>query len=112
MKEKFKACIERRLQSFLQELENKEKLFSTAHDDLEARFKQGFFDFEKDIREIDRVLAGSGSADDLAPFEVPSGKLRPPLNPREKKFLTVTLVPFMTVLFPIGIVAAVLSAPV
>ena len=112
LKEKFKARIEQRLQSFLQELENKEKLFSTAHDDLEARFKQGFFDFEKDIREIDRVLAGSGSADDFAPFKVPSGKLRPPLNPRVKKFLTVTLVAFMPVLFPIGIVAAVLSAPV
>ena len=112
LKEKFKACIEQRLQSFLHELENKEKLFSTAHDDLEARFKQGFFDFEKDIREIDRVLAGSGSADDFAPFEVPSGKLRPPLNPRVKKFLTVTLVAFMPILFPIGIAAGVLSAPV
>ena len=77
LKEKFKACIEQRLQSFLQELENKEKLFPTANDDLEARFKQGFFDFEKDVRDIDRVLAGSGSADDLTPFEVPSGELPP-----------------------------------
>ena len=112
LKEKFKACIEQRLQSFLQELENKEKLFSTAHDDLEARFKQGFFDFEKDVREIDRVLAGTGSADDFTPFEVPSGKLCFPLKSRVKKFLTVTLVAFMPVLFPIGIAAGVLSAPV
>ena len=112
LKEKFKACIEQRLQSFLQELEKKEKLFSTAHDDLEARFKQSFFDFEKDVREIDRVLAGSGSADDFTPFEVPSGKLRAPLNPRVKKFLTVTLVAFMPVLFPIGVAAGLLSAPV
>ena len=111
LKEKFKACIKQRLQTFLQQLENKEKLFSTAHDDLEARFKQGFFDFEKDVREIDRVLAGSSSADDFTPFEVPSGKL-PTLNPRVKKFLTVTLVAFMPVLFPIGIAAGVLSAPV
>ena len=112
LKEKYKACIEQRLQSFLQQLENKEKLFSTAHDDLEARFKQSFFDFEKDVREIDRVLAGTGSADVFTPFEVPSGKLRAPLNPRVKKFLTVTLVAFMPVLFPIGIAAGVLSAPV
>ena len=112
LKEKYKACIEQRLQSFLQQLENKEKLFLTAHDDLEARFKQKFFDFEKDVREIDRVLAGSGSADDFTPFEVPSGKLHAPLNPRVKKFLTVTLVAFMPVLFPIGIAAGVLSAPV
>ena len=112
LKEKFKACIEQRLQSFLQELENKEKLFSTAHDDLEARFKKGFFDFEKDVRDIDRVLAGSGSADDFTPFKVPSGELRPLLNPRVKKFLTVTLVAFMPVLFPIGIAAGILSAPV
>ena len=111
-KEKFKACVEQRLQSFLRQLENKEKLFSAAHDDLTGRFKQGFFKLEKNIREIDRVLAGSGSADDFAPFEVPSGKLRPPLNPRVKKFLTVTLVAFMPILFPIGIAAGVLSAPV
>ena len=112
LKEKFKACIEQRLQSFLQQLENKEKLFSSAHDDLEARFTQGFYDLEKVFREIDRVLAGSGSADDFTPFVVPSDKLRLPLNPRVKKFLTVTLVAFMPVLFPIGIAAGVLSAPV
>ena len=112
LKEKFKACIEQRLQSFLQEFENKEKLFSTAHNDLEARFKKGFFDFEKEFRELDRVLAGSDSADDFPFFEVPSGKLRPPLNPRVKKFLTITLVAFMPVLFPIGIAAGILSAPV
>ena len=111
LKEKFKACIEQRLQSFLQQLENKEKLFSTAHDDLEARFKQGFFDFEKDIREIDRVLAGE-STDDFTPFEIPCGKLSPPLNPRLKKFLAVSLVAFMPVLFPIGLAAGLLSAPV
>ena len=53
LKEKYKASIEQRLQLFLQELENEEKLFSAAQDDLEARFKQGFFDFEKDVRDID-----------------------------------------------------------
>lgn len=111
LKGKFKACIEQRLQSFLQELENKEKLFKTAHDDLEARFKQGFFDFEKDIREIDRVLADD-SMDDFTPFEIPSGKLSPPLNSRMKKFLAVSLVAFMPVLFPIGFAAGLLSAPV
>ena len=111
LKEKYNQCIEQRLQSFLQKLENKEKLFSTAHSDLEGRFHRGFFDFEKDIREIDRVLVGE-SMDEFMPFEVHPGKLRPPLDPRVKKFLVVSLVAFMPVLFPIGIAAGVLSAPV
>ena len=111
LKETYNACIEQRLQSFLQKLENKEKLFTTAHSDLEARFHRGFFDFEKDIREIDRVLVGE-SMDEITLFEVQPGKLRPPLDPRVKKFLLVSLVAFFPVLFPIGLAAGVLSAPV
>ena len=111
LKEMYNTCIEQRLQSFLQKLEDKEKLFTTAHSDLEACFRRGFFDFEKDIREIDRVLVGE-SMDEFMPFEVHPGKLRPPLDPRVKKFLVVSLVAFMPVLFPIGFAAGVLSAPV
>ena len=110
LKETYNACIEQRLQSFLQKFENKEKLFSPAHSDLEARFHRGFFDFEKDIREIDRVLVGE-SMDEIILFEVHPGKLRPPLDPRVKKFLVVSLLAFLPVLFPIGLAAGVLAAP-
>ena len=111
LKEMYNTCIEQRLQLFLQKLEHKEKLFTTAHSDLAACFQRGFFDFEKEIREIDRVLVGE-SMDEFMPFEVHPGKLRPPLDPRVKKFLAVSLVAFMPVLFPIGFAAGLLSAPV
>ena len=110
LKETYNACIEQRLQSFLQKLENKEKLFTTAHSDLEARFHRGFFDFEKDIREIDRVLVGE-SMDEIILFQVHPGKLRPPLDPRLKKLLVVSMVAFLPVLFSIGLAAGVLAAP-
>ena len=111
LKKTYDACIERRLESFLQKLENKEKIFEKAHADLDARFHRGFFDFENDIREIDRALVGE-SMDEFMPFDFHPGKLRPPLDPRVKKFLMVTLGIFMPVLFPIGLAAGVLSAPV
>ena len=111
LKETYGACIEKRLQSHLQKLEDERKFFQTAHADLEERFHRGFFEFEKDICEIDRVLVGE-SMDEFMPFEVHPGKLRPPLHPRLKKFLVVSLVAFMPVLFPIGFAAGVLSAPV
>ena len=79
--ETYNTCIKQRLQSFLQQLENKEKLFTTSHSDLAACFHRVFFDFEKDIREIDRVLVGE-STDEFMPFEVHPGELRPPLDPR------------------------------
>jgi len=111
LKETYNACIERRLESFLQILENKKKIFEKAHADLDARFHRGFFDFENDIREIDRALVGE-SMDEFLPFDFDPGKLRPPMDPRVKKFLIVTLGIFMPVLFPIGLAAGVLSAPV
>ena len=113
MKEIYKTCIEQRLKSYLQELENDEKLFTKAHADLDARFHRGFFEFEKDIREIDRVLVGDCMDDDaFNTFDFNLDKLRPPLDARVKKFLSLTSAIFMPVLFPIGLAAGVLSAPV
>ena len=111
LKEMYNACIEQRLESLLQTWENKEKLFATAHADLETRFHRGFFEFEKDIRDIDRVLVGE-SMDEFMPFEVDPEKLCLPMDPRVKKFLVLTLGIFLPILFPIGLAAGFLSAPV
>ena len=111
LKEMCNACIEQRLESLLQKWENKEKLFATAHADLEARFRRGFFEFEKDIRDIDQVLVGE-STDEFTPFHVDPGKLCLPMDPRVKKFLVLTMGIFMPILFPIGLAAGFLSAPV
>ncbi|KAL9963714.1 hypothetical protein ACROYT_G027248 [Oculina patagonica] len=111
IKKIYSRCIEERFQSFLQNWENREKLFTKAHTDLERRFHQGFCDFEKDIRDIDRVLVGE-SGDEFMPFEVRPGRLCSPSDPRMKKFLVLTLGIFMPVLIPVGLAAGVLSAPV
>ena len=100
IKEAYSRYIEERFQSFLQNWENKEKLFTKAHIDLEKRFHKGFCDFENDIRDIDRVLVGE-PRDECSPSD-----------PRMKKFLVLTLGLFMPVLIPVGLAAVVLSAPV
>ena len=106
LKKIYKECIEQRLEVFLEKLENKEKLFAKAHAELQELFHRGFFDFEKDIRNIDEVLVGE-SMD-----EIKNDKLCPPLDERVKKFLVLTSASFVPVLFPIGMAAGVLSAPV
>ena len=111
IKEAYSRCIGERFQSFLQKWENKEKLFTEAHADLEKRFQQGFCDFENDICDIDRVLVGE-SRDEFLPFEFRSKRLCSPSDPRMKKFLVLTLGLFMPVLIPVGLAAGVLSAPV
>ena len=112
MKEIYTRCIEERFRCFLQNWENRrEKLFMKAQADLERRFHQGFCDFEKDIRAIDRVLVGE-SEDEFLPFETRPGRLSLPSDPRMKKFLVLTLGIFMPVLFPVGLAPGFLSAPV
>ena len=111
LKETYNVCMEQRLESFLQKLENKEKIFAKARNDLDARFHEGFFDFENDIHEIDRTLLGE-SVDEFMSLDFHPDKLRSPLDPRVKKFLVVTLSIFMPVLFPVGLAAGILSAPV
>ena len=111
IKEGYSRCIEKRLESFLQTWETREKLFAKAHADLEARFNQGFFEFEKEIRDIDRVLVGE-SGDDFRPFEIRPGRMFSPLDPRMRKFLVLTGMIFLPVLIPVGLAAGVLSAPV
>ncbi|KAL9963713.1 hypothetical protein ACROYT_G027246 [Oculina patagonica] len=111
IKKIYSRCIEERFQSFLQNWENREKLFTKAHADLERRFHQGFRDFEEDIRDIDRVLVGE-LGDEFIPFKIRPGRSWSPLDPRKKKFLVLTLGIFMPVLIPVGLAAGVLSAPV
>ena len=112
LKKIYIQCVEQRLEEFLQTLENENKLFFKARSELEERFRQGFFEFEKDVRDIDQVLVGESADEVLLQFEVGPDKLRPPLDARVKKFLFLTSVVFMPVLFPIGSAVGVLSAPV
>ena len=108
IKEGYSRCIEQRLESSLQSWEKREKLFEKAHEDLEARFDKGFFEFEKEIRDIDHVLVGE-SGDDFRPFEIPPGRMFSPLDQRMGKFLVLTGVIFWPVLIPVGLAAGVLS---
>ena len=112
LKKFYIQCVEQRLEKFLQTLEKEEQLFVKARADLEERFRRGFFEFEKDVRDIDQVLVGESADEVLLQFEVGDDKLRPPLDARVKKFLFLTSVVFMPVLFPIGLAVGVLSAPV
>ena len=105
-------CVEQRLEKFLLTLEKEDQLFAKARADLEERFFRGFFEFEKDVKDIDRALVGESTDEVLLQLEVGPDKLRPPLDARVKKFLFLTSVVFMPVLFPIGLAAGVLSAPV
>ena len=98
----YNQCLEQRLEKFLRVLKKRDELFVKAHKDLEERFRREFFEFEKDLRDIDLVLIGE-STDEA---------LRSPLDARVKKFIFLTSVVFMPVLFPIGLAAGVLSAPV
>ena len=107
LKNIYNQCLEQRFEKLLQTLETRKELFSKAHADLDQRFRQGFFEIEKDVRDIDQVLVGESTDEGLLQFEDPS-----PLDSRVKKFLFLTSVVFMPVLFPIGLAAGVLSAPV
>ena len=107
LKNFYNQCLEQRFEKLLQTLEKRKQLFSKAHADLEQRFRQGFFEIEKDVRDIDQVLVGESTDEVLLQFED-----RSPLDSRVKKFLFLTSVVFMPVLFPIGLAAGILSAPV
>ena len=107
LKNIYNQCLEQRFEKILQNLEKSEQLFSKAHADLEQRFRQGFFEFEKDVRDIDQILVGESTDEVSLQFED-----RSPWDSRVKKFIFLTSVVFMPVLFPIGLAAGVLSAPV
>ncbi|RMX41275.1 hypothetical protein pdam_00023432, partial [Pocillopora damicornis] len=111
MKEAFTACIEQRFEYTLQKWESTDNFFSQAHLELEALFDKGFLEFEREIRDIDRVLVGS-DVDDFQHFEIRPGRMFSPLDPRMKKFLVMTGVIFWPVLMSVGLAAGVLSAPV
>lgn len=107
LKNIYNQCLEQRFEKLLQTLEKRKQLFSKAHADLEKRFHQEFFEIEKDVRAIDQVLVGESTDELLLQFED-----RSPLDSRFKKFIFLTGVFFMPVLFPIGLAAGILSAPV
>ena len=64
--ETFSRCIKQRFEHTLQNWESKENVFSQAHLELKAPFDRGFLEFEREIRDIDRVLVG-GDVDDYQP---------------------------------------------
>ena len=107
LKNIYNQCLEQRFEKILQNLEKREQIFSKAHADLEQRFREGFFEFENDVRDIDQVLVGECTDELSLQFED-----RSPLDARVKKFIFLTSVVFMPVLFPIGLAAGVFSAPV
>ena len=109
--ETFSRCIEQRFEYTLQNWESKENVFSQAHLELKARFDRGFLEFEREIRDIDRILVG-GDVEDYRPFEIRPGRMFSPVDSRMKKFLVMTGVIFWPVLMSVGLVAGVLSAPI
>ena len=109
--EAFSRCIEQRFEYTLQKWESAENVFSLARAELEALFDKGFLEFEREIRDIDRVLVG-GDVDDFRPFEIRPGRMFPPLDSRMKKFLVMTGMIFWPVLMSVGLAAGLLSAPV
>ena len=93
--------------------ESTENVFSQARAELEAQLDKGFQEFEREFRDIDRVLSGNhGDVDDFRPLEICPGLMCLPLDPRMKKFLVMTGVIFWPVLVPVGPAVGVLSAPV
>ena len=111
MMEAFSRCIEQRFEYTLQKWESTENVFSLSRAELEALFDKGFLEFEREIRDIDRVLVG-GDMDDFQPFEIRPGRMFPQLDSSMKKFLVMTDMTFWLVLVSVGLAAGVLSAPV
>ena len=82
--ETFSRCIEQRFEYTLQNWESKENVFSQAHLELKALFDRGFLEFEREIRDIDRILVG-GDVEDYRPFEIRPGRMFSPVDSRMKK---------------------------
>ena len=83
--ETFSRCIEQRFKHTIQNWESKENVFSQAHLELKALFDRGFLEFEREIRDIDRVLVG-GDVDDYQPFEIRPGRMFSPVDSRMASF--------------------------
>ena len=110
-KEAFSRCIEQRFENILQNWESTENAFFQARAELEALFNEGFLEFEREIRDIDRVLVES-DVDDYRPFETRPDRIFSPLDSKVKKFLVMTGMIFWPVIMSVGLAAGVLSAPV
>ena len=103
MKKAFSRCIEQRFENILKDWERTEKCFSQAHAELRAQFEKDVLEFEREIRDIDRVLVGSG-VDDFRLCEIRSGRKFSP-------FLMMIGVIFWPVRMSVGLAAGVLSVP-
>jgi len=101
IRETYSRYIEERFLSYIYKWELNEQLLAKAYEDLDRRLYQGFYDLEKDIRDIDWILIGE-STDETVPCETPPTNI----------FLVMSLGIFMPVLIPVGLAAGVLFAPV
>ena len=110
-KKEFSRCIEQRFENILQNWESTENAFFQAREELKALFNKGYLEFEREIRDIDRVLVES-DVDDCRPFETRPDRIFSPLDSKVKKFLVMTGMIFWPVMMSVGLVAGVLSAPV
>ena len=106
MMEAFSRCIEQRFEYTLQKWESTENVFSLARAELEALFDKGFLEFEREIRDIDRVLVG-GDVDEFRPFEIRPDRMFPPLDFGMKELLVMTGMAFwnvfVSIVFPLGL---------
>ena len=93
MMEAFSRCIEQRFEYTLQKWESTENVFSLARAELEALFDKGFLEFEREIRDIDRVLVG-GDVDEFRPFEIRLGRMFLSLDFGMLKLLSISQIPF------------------
>ena len=110
MMEAFSRCIEQRFEYTLQKWESTEHVFSLARAELEALFDKGFLEFEREIRDIDRVLVG-GDVDEFRPFEIRLGRMFLSLDFGMLKFLSISQIPFWNYLLFIGIAVGLFSPP-
>ena len=106
----FSRCIEQRFEYTLQKWESTEHVFSLARAELEALFDKGFLEFEREIRDIDRVLVG-GDVDEFRPFEIRLGRMFLSLDFGMLKFLSISQIPFWNYLLFIGIAVGLFSPP-
>lgn len=110
IKDELGRCIDRRLDSVLQTLEKREKLFEKARANLESKFARYFSDLQKGIDDIDRVLEDPD--DEFCPPEWLPARGRLPSYAKMKKIFVAAGVVFIPVLIPVGLAAGALFAPV
>ena len=110
MMEVFSRCIEQRFEYTLQKWESTENVFSLARAELEALFDKGFLEFEREIRDIDRVLVG-GDVDEFRPFEIRPDRMLLILDFRMQRVIGTTRRSFWDFFVLIGIAVGLIALP-